>query len=199
MTLTILDIQTVIDYIIKNKEWIFSGIGIFVFTGILWLLRKIFIPSATKGIRQPTSNEEKDPPSNHWQAIAPPNSRYKTVTKKSSSIPGGIQTIALEYDTHGHAYPLNLKGSLVRAEIAFECRLNNAYKAVYEGNEYALNFLPAQFLIKAREILENYTLRKILDNREMIATEITEKLKEHFDKYGFTLLHISIGALNKIK
>ncbi|KAA6336469.1 hypothetical protein EZS27_015378 [termite gut metagenome] len=31
-----------IEWIIKNKEWIFSGIGILFISGIGWLLKRIF-------------------------------------------------------------------------------------------------------------------------------------------------------------
>ena len=30
-----------INWIIDNKEWVFSGIGVFVLSGIIWLIRYI--------------------------------------------------------------------------------------------------------------------------------------------------------------
>jgi ATP phosphoribosyltransferase len=71
-------------------------------------------------------------------------------------------------------------------------------KAVTVGNEYALNFLPAHFLVQAREILEQHTLKRLQENRKAIATEITQRLRDHFDKYGFTLINVGIGAISKI-
>lgn len=195
-----LDIQTLIDYINRNKEWIFSGIGIFAITGVLWVFRKLFFQKSILDTERKSSKRDiKCPPSNHWEAIRPPNSKYKTVSKKVNSMPGGIQTIALEYSTDGHAHPLNLKGTLARAEIVFECQVNNIFKAITVGNEYAMNFLPAQFLVEARTTLEKFTLKKIQENRSSIALEISDKLKTHFDKYGFTLLRVGIGAISKIK
>jgi hypothetical protein len=196
----LLDIQSFIDYISRNKEWIFSGIGIFAITGVLWFFRKLFFQRSTVDPERKTSKRDsKHPPSNHWEAIRPPNSKYKTVSKMVDSMPAGIQTIALEYSTDGHAHPLNLKGTIARAEIVFECQVNNPMKAITVGNEYAMNFLPAQFLVEARTTLEKYTLKKIQDNRSSIASEISDKLKTHFDKYGFTLIRVGIGAISKIK
>ena len=33
--------EPIIDYILNNKEWIFSGIGIFVLSGIFWFVRRL--------------------------------------------------------------------------------------------------------------------------------------------------------------
>jgi len=53
--------------------------------------------------------------------------------------------------------------------------------------------------VQAREILEQYTLKKLRDNRKAVVTEITEKLRNHFDKYGLTLINVGIGAISRIE
>ena len=36
-------IDMLMDYILKNKEWIFSGIGVFVVSGVVWLCRHLLL------------------------------------------------------------------------------------------------------------------------------------------------------------
>ncbi len=192
--------DAIIDYINKNKEWIFSGVGIFALTRVLWVFRQVLFRKRNPSAKESQSKELKyeDRKSSHWDVIKPPGSKFKFFFEKSDSIPAGVQTFAFEYGPHGHAHPLNLKGKSARVEILFSCRLTNPYKAMFEVNEYALNFLQPQFLIEARVILEKYSANALQEKREYIAKEIVAQQSEKFDKFGFALQTVSIGAIELI-
>ncbi len=45
-----------LDWIIKNKEWLFSGIGVVILTGIIgWIFRKRKKGESGKGTTEPTT------------------------------------------------------------------------------------------------------------------------------------------------
>lgn len=192
--------NSLIDYINKNREWIFSGIGVSVLASIVLVLRHFIfgnrkitankIPSKSKDIDDNKQSE--------WDVITPPNSKYKFISEKQNSIPTGVQTFTFEYSPYGHAHPLNLKGKIVRAEIQFSCQITNPYKAMFEANEYALNFLQPQFLLQARNVLEKSSLNNLREKRQEFANEIVAQQSEKFDEYGFKLLSVTIGAIEQI-
>lgn len=43
-----MDISTILNFLNKNKEWVFSGIGVFVLGGIITFLRKIICKGNSK-------------------------------------------------------------------------------------------------------------------------------------------------------
>lgn len=216
--------QFIIDYILKNKEWIFSGVGVFVLTGTVWLFRRLFVSNVadTNGASGASSRRESrrsgsepheskgsrvqagsaDVASNvvpdNWQGIVPPQSRYAFVQETSDSIPLGLQTFAFEYGPQGHAKALTLKGTIVRAEIQFTCQIVNPYKAMFSANEYALNVLQPRFLVQARNVLEKFSLTKLREGRQDIAKEIQTQMSPEFLDLGVRLESVTIGALDKI-
>jgi len=135
----------------------------------------------------------------HWHGIMPPDSKYSFSTTEESSFPIGEQTISLEYGPRGHAYPLQMKGSLVSAHIAFTCRIVNVSQAIAGADGYALNILPPMFLTAARSVLESATLSQLRNGRERYATDVVNKLKPLFSKHGFHLESVTIGALERLE
>jgi len=216
--------QPIIDYILKNKEWIFSGIGIFALSGLLWFLRRLLFSNSprTEGEHQSrlgrairhkpseshqstTSRDQSggssDTPNvvpENWHGIVPPQSRYDFVTEITDSIPVGLQSFSFEYGPRGHAKALTLKGAIVRAEIQFTCRIVNPYKAIYGANEYALNVLQPRFLSLARGILERYSLTNLRADRQKVAQDIVSQLSPQFEELGVRLESVTIGALDQI-
>ncbi|MCH8041430.1 MAG: hypothetical protein IH977_13970 [Nitrospinae bacterium] len=200
--------QPIIDFILDNKQWIFSGVGLFALSGALWFVRHLIFPNS------PQNNEELAGQSKQrgsrsngapnilpkdWQGIVPPQSRYRVVTETSDSIPLGLQSFSFEYGPQGHAKPLTLKGAFVCAKIQFTCRISNPYKAMFGANEYALNVLPPQFLSQARSILEIYSFTKLRASRQEVSHEIMAKLSPQFEELGVQLESVTIGALDKIE
>lgn len=203
-------IQAWAQWLFENKEWVFSGIGIIVLSGIGFLIRLPFRSSRPRQItprpeqagqeRRAANPEPKtdDVPA-HWQGVIPDSSRYRVVTGMSDSISLGTQIFSFEYGPQGHAAPLILGGKTpVRADIQFTCHIVNPYNALYKTGEYALNVLQPRFLVRARAILEQNTLAKLRASREPIAKEIVEALAPEFDEAGVSLDTVTIGALEKL-
>lgn len=198
-----------VEYILSNKEWIFSGCGLLVFSALIWLLRILFF---TKGdgrrgearnmsnseIASVRTTERQNEVPRHWHGIMPPDSKYHFSSSEESSFPAGEQTISLEYGPRGHAYPLQMKGALVSAHIAFTCRIVNAYQAIAGADDYAMNILPPMFLTVARSVLEPATLPQLRNGRERYATDVLNKLKPLFSKHGIQLESVTIGALERV-
>lgn len=200
--------QPIINYILDNREWIFSGVGIFALSGALWFVRRLRFHNSTrtKGAFAGQSKESAsgsngapDVVPKHWQGIVPSQSKYRFVTETSHSIPLGLQSFSFEYGPQGHAKPLTLKGAFVRAEIQFTCRIFNPYTAVFGANEYALNVLPPRFLSQARSILESYSFTKLRASRQKVSCDIMTKLSPEFEELGVQLESVTIGALERIE
>lgn len=207
-----------------NKEWIFSGVGVFVLTGAVWLFRRLFISniadtnrgsgipsrlellrndsephqSKSSRVQAGSADDALNVVPDHWQGIIPPQSRYVFAQETSDSIPLGLQFFSFEYGPHGHAKALTLKGTIVRAEIQFTCRIINPHKAIYSANEYALNVLQPRFLVQARNVLEKYSFTKVREGRQDIAREIQVQMSRQFQELGVSLESVTIGALEKI-
>jgi len=194
--------QPALDYILRNKEWIFSGIGVLAVSAVFWLLRRLLTRKS-----QPTTQTDKKlgsstaatgsvPP--HWYGVMPPQSKYEFVPETATSIPLGLQSFSFEYGPHGHAHPLTLKGSMVRMDIQFTCRVTSPYKAVFAAGEYALNILKPKFLTLARTILEQHSLARLRSSRLEVAKEIVAELGLQFEDLGFRLESVTIGAIDKL-
>ncbi len=197
--------QPFLDYLIKNKEWIFSGVGVFVLSGLLIFLRFIFTrtgrvpvadqPSATKG----NNSEPHTKVPRLWQTILPRRTRYAFTTEKTPFIPLGTQSFSFEYGPEGHANALTLKGKPVRADIEFTCRVGNLDKAFFGANEYGLNVLQPKFVLQARSILERYSLSKLRAGRQDVAKEIISLMAPQFEELGFLLESVTIGSLDSLE
>lgn len=212
--------QPLIEYILKNKEWLFSGVGVFALSAMLVLLRWMFSQRAPQPHNVPPgilSEGERHDPSEplhsnqatkqdgapegvpkEWQTIIPRQSKYKFVSERRNSVPLGLQSFSFEYGPEGHANSLILKKAMVRAEVEFTCRVNNPYKALYGANDYALNVLPPRFLIQARNILETYSLSKLRESRPEASCAIMAAMAPQFMELGVRLESVTIGALEQI-
>jgi SPFH domain / Band 7 family len=201
--------HTAIDFIIKNKEWLFSGIGVFVISGTGWLIRRVLYPATSHSAvsSKPQNTKKSDysgpvevqgiPP--EWQGIRPANSKYISMTEKRDSVPLGLQSFSFEYGVDGHAAPLTLRNKSVRAEIGFTCRIVNPYKALFAANDYALNLLSPKFLTLARNVLEANSLSDLRAKRVEIGEEIKNALSQHFEELGVRLESVTIGAVERIE
>lgn len=192
--------QSMIEYVDHNKQWIFSGVGVAVLMGLAHILRRVLRPLSGRQGNSSNARVAKSAKteSDHWQGMRPPNSRYETVTESTTSMPAGIQTCSFEYGPHGHVHPVVLSGRPARLEIQFTCQVTNPYKALFEANEYALNVLPPKFLQEARTILERHTVAGIRRNRQQIADVIKTACTPLFEKFGMRLDSVTIGAVDKI-
>ncbi|MES2827650.1 MAG: SMEK domain-containing protein [Bacteroidota bacterium] len=159
---------------------------------------KSFFSNLFKPSGQTDDDAEYDMSHNLWSSISPLGSNYQQKTKMVNSMPAGTQFFSFEYGPSGHAFPLNLKGTHARTEIQFTCKINNPKKAMFAGNEYALNYLPPKFLVEARTILEQYTPNRLRLKREVAASDVQKRLAKLFDDAGVTLESVTIGAIDAL-
>jgi hypothetical protein len=216
--------QPIINYIGNNKEWIFSGVGVFALSGMIWLVCRLLFPNSPgtdKEHRQEVPRTSRRDPSGplpsamseqggeskgahndvprNWHGILPPQSRFRFVVGTKDSIPLGLQSFSFEYGPQGHANALTLKRTLVRAEIHLTCQIINPYKALFGANEYALNVLLPMFVSQARGILERFSLTRLRTVRLEVARDIMSQLSPHFEELGVRLKSVTIGALDQIE
>ena len=182
-----IDMHTIIEYINTNKEWLFSGFGIFIFTGFIWFARRLITSNSAKSVVEP---ELKSQRKIHNNSSKP---------KKSVAIPLGLQTFSLVYGSRGQSKALTLKGTRVNAEVQITCQIINPYKAMFGANDYALNVLLPRFLTEARGILEMNSMTKLRDNRAEISGNILSQLSPQFEKLGVRLDSVTIGAIEKVE
>jgi len=104
-------------YVLANKEWLFSGAGLVVLTGVGGLLRCMFLgraretPSCTSANRaEKQQSDQAGAPATpgaaqrvprEWQAILPAQSKYNFVSEERSEIPLGLQSFFFVYGPRG--------------------------------------------------------------------------------------------------
>lgn len=181
----------------------FAGAGIVLLAGAVLHFAKAS-PSGKEGdalgsrTRNTADRSEGEIPA-HWQGVLPEQSRFRIVSRTSDSIPLGLQTFSLEYGPRGHARPLNLiDGVAARAEVQFSCLIVNPYKAMFSANQYALDVLQPQFLVRAREILEKYSLASIRTSREEISKQVISALSSEFESLGVRLSSVAVGSVEQV-
>ncbi len=212
-------LKPLVEYISKNKEWLFSGAGVSVVAALLALLRRALSqrpgPIQDEHLRVPPGRKRRQPEGRHtirakkedgtqdaipseWQTIMPARSKYVFNSEPRSDIPLGLQSFSFEYAPDGHAHPLMLKNVMVRAELGFTCRIDNVYKALFAANDYALNVLPPQFLVHARDTLERYSFSELREKRREASSVIVAAMAPQFQKLGVRLESVTIGALEAL-
>ena len=115
-----------IEYILKNKEWLFSGIGVAVVLGAIGFFRRILKPSKS-GESPRIAHSPRPHKVDHWSGIVPPDTKYETVWEEVSAFPIGPISYSFEYGPRGHVYPLRLAGRPTRVEIQFTCQIGRAH------------------------------------------------------------------------
>jgi hypothetical protein len=216
------DIFALLEYLRKNKEWLFSGCGVSAALLCFAVIRWTFVRRASeaaavspgvslrdgsegndavgiKGSRGAVGGDSEDSVPREWQAIMPRRSKYQFVSETTKNIPLGLQSFSFEYGPQGHAKPLVLQDAVVQAEIEFTCRIDNPYLATFRANDYALNVLPPQFLIRARGILESYSLSSLWGNRSEASRAVVAMMAPRFQELGVRLESVTIGALERIE
>jgi hypothetical protein len=129
-------LRTWLDYIIVNREWIFSGIGVAVLlsimSGLKFLLRKrkqepaVMKEGAPKSSSAPVVPPKSNQMPPHWQGIIPEGSKYQITTEMRDYIQMGLQIFTFEYGPDGHSKPIRFSdGSFGRLVIMFTCEISN--------------------------------------------------------------------------
>jgi hypothetical protein len=214
--------KPLIEWVVKNKEWLFSGCGVSAILLCFAVVRWTFFrraseavavsPAVTlrdgskakdvvgiKGSRGAVEGGSEDSVPKEWQAIMPSQSKYRFVSETVDHIPLGLQSFSFEYGPQGHARPLVLQDAVVRAEIEFTCRIDNPYLASYRANDYALNVLPPKFLVRARDIIESYSLASLRNSRSEASSAIAAAMAPRFQELGVRLESVAIGALERLE
>jgi hypothetical protein len=201
-------LRDTLSYIVTNKEWIFSGLGVAILLGFISLV-KTFVGrkkvTSTAQERVVPSPPREQPQSrsipSHWQGIMPEGSKYEIVTGMRDYIQLGPQNLTFEYGPSGHAKPLRFSdGSFGQLVIMFTCEVINPYLATFAaGGDFALNVLPPKFLVGAREILEKTTAAAIRRNREEVSSKIQAKMAPEFEALGVRLMGVSIDSIDRLE
>ena len=186
--------------IVENREWLFSGLGI-VLLGLFFSVFRQTDKASSKTSNSKEGNKaaQIETSSPYWHGITPDKSKYALTSEKQSSLPVSVQTFSFEFAPRGHAKPLSFQGKQASLTIQMDCRIVNPIKAIYEGGDYALNFLQPRFLTRAREVLEKKSLTTLRNNREIIATEILKNAEKEFLEHGVELQNVRIDSIEIIK
>jgi hypothetical protein len=191
-----------LEYLFKNKEWIFDGVGLFAISGFFFAVRQLFIRRRGSNRREPerihrATEDEVSIPSG-WHGMIPPKSKYRFYSKTRNYAFIGAQSFSFEYGPEGHVYPLNLKGVLVRADIQFSCRIGDLDKAFSGSEEFGLNVVQPKFLTRARAVMERYSVTRLRAKRLEVAEEIVALASPDFENAGFLLESVTIGSLEAL-
>lgn len=167
--------QPIIDYILKNKEWIFSGIGIFALSGMIWFLRRLLFSNS------PRTDGESG--SHTTVSLARPERM-----KRESDIEA--------QDNVGHRFEF-LDGVIAYARLRGSYTIEDAklfFSSFKSNDECIKSFAP---LIHARAcyLLEKYPFAEAKLHRREVEIKLKEELQEEFAKRGIRLDGITIGSL----
>lgn len=161
--------QPITDYILTNKEWIFSGIGIFALSGMIWFLRRLLFSNSLR-----TDGESGS------------FTRPKRVKHESD--------IEVQ-DNVGHRFEF-LDGIIAYARLRGSYTIEDAtlfFSSFKSNDECIKSFAP---LIHARAcyLLEKYPIAEAKLHRREVEIKLKEELQEEFAKHGIRLDGITIGS-----
>ncbi len=193
-------------WVLQNREWLFSGIGVLFISGVLSVFRfrrkstdiSVENPKKTANSKQISPVRDAIPQKDYWAGITPERSKYDLVVENKDSFPVGIQTFNFEFSPNGHASEIQLKGARASVHIQFTCQIRNIMKAAFSGNDYALNFLCPRFLVISRGVLESGSIAKLREKREEFSSAILERAHSEFEAYGIELLSVTLGDIRKL-
>jgi hypothetical protein len=167
--------QPIIDYILKNKEWIFSGVGIFALSGMYLVFRRLLFWN--------TSRTDSHTP----ERLA----RSDRMTHDS---------VVETQDNIGHRFEF-LDGVIAYARLRVSYTIEDAilfFSSFKSNDECKKSFAP---LIHARAcyLLEKYSFPDAKLHRREVEIQLKEELQENFAKHGIKLDEITIGSLECAK
>jgi len=179
--------QPTIEFILKNKEWLFSGIGVFVLSGVALLLRHLLFPMKHGS----DATQIRD------------NGKQETHSQKKVEYRDYInvkETYELPFDDGYKTKPLILAdGTVCRMDTQLVMEVSNATKAFDTWKEdHPLNLLSPVISSRVHQLLEASTFAEVRARRKEFEEELLTELQSDFGKRGFKLESFIIGAVEPI-
>jgi hypothetical protein len=164
--------QPIIDYILNNKEWIFSGIGIFLLSGMIWFLSRLLFSNSPR-----TYGESGSHTTVHSERI-----------KRESDIEAR--------DNVGHRFEF-LDGVIAYARLRGSYTIEDAklFFSSFKSNDECRKLFAPLIHARACYLLEKYPFAEAKLHRREVEIKLTEELKEEFARHGIRLDGITIGSL----
>lgn len=178
--------DSILNWLSENKQWVFSGIGVLVLSGLGSVIRLAFRGRSRSGARA--------------EAERPQASVSKAANSTmTDSIPLTTQTLNLMFDARGNAPPLTMKdGKKARAEVHLAWKVVNPYLFCFSAKDHPFDVLVPLLLARTRENLEGLKLDDPRAQRREAETHIKEMLVNDFKKRGIEIESILFGAVEEL-
>jgi hypothetical protein len=182
-------IDDILGWLSKNKEWVFSGAGVFTIATLGSIIRSVI----SSRRRRPAEFDK-----NARQATGQPASR-STDPKSTARIPLMTQTLTLLLDNQGDSPPLTMgDGTRARAAVNLAWRVINPYLFIYSSTGHPFDVLMPLFLSRIRQSMEVLTLDAARTRRRESEDLLSKELQPDFEKRGIKIESIVIGVLEKL-
>ena len=183
MTFVSTEASEALRWLTANKEWLFSGVGVFVLGAFGALLRR-----RSTRLPDPSARQSAAPGRADSQDTRP---------KRTDSIPTTSQTCSVVIGQHRDFPPLVLQGEILAwAEISIDWRVTNPFKFfTHAHDEHPVDALVQKAIGHLRVLLEEHNLSDARRLRPEIALKAKAKMAPLFDERGIVLEAIDIGAV----
>lgn len=179
-----MEASELLGWIMVNKEWLFSGVGVFALGGVFALMRRRS-PEHASGATVASASVTSSQPS---QALEP---------KRTTSIPIMTQKTSVVLGKHPNFPPLVFSGEVCAfAEVSIDWRVLNPLQFMNHANdEHPMDPLVLKLVGNLRLMLEEQSIQEARRLRSEIAAKARENLAPLFKERGIVLEAVDIGAL----
>jgi len=179
----------ILKWISENKQWVFSGVGVFIIAAVASMVRWILAGRGQRPSRATPTSEATvgRPAADHSEG------------ELTDEIPLTTQTLNLSFDDHGGVHALTMSdGKRVRAEVHLAWRVINPYLFCFSSKDHPFDVLVPLLLSRLRGFMEGLTLDDARARRRETEHRVTQELGLEFEKRGIKLESITIGAMEKV-
>ena len=179
----------ILKWISENKQWVFSGVGVFIIVAVASMVRWILYGRGHRPSRATLTSERTvgRPATDHSEG------------ELTDEIPLTTQTLNLSFDDHGSVPALTMSdGNRVRAEVHLAWRVINPYLFCFSSKEHPFDVLVPLLLSRLRGFIEELVLDDARARRREAENRVTEELRLEFKERGIKLESITIGAMEKV-
>ena len=179
----------ILKWISENKQWVFSGVGVFIIAAVVSMVRWIL-----SGRRQRPSRATPTSEATVGRPTADHSQRELTHV-----IPLTTQTLNLSFDDHGGVHALTMSdGRRVRAEVHLAWRVSNPSLFLFSSKDHPFDVLVPDLLSRLRGFMESFTLDDARVGRRQTEDRVKQELGIEFEKRGIKLESITIGAMENV-
>jgi len=179
----------ILKWISENKQWVFSGVGVFIVAAVASMVRWILSGRGQRPSRTTPTSEATvgRPAADHSKG------------ELTDEILLTTQTLNLSFDDHRGVYALTMSdGKRVCAEVHLAWRVINPYLFCFSSKDHPFDVLVPLLLSRLRGFMEGLTLDDARARRCEVEHRITQELGLEFEKRGIKLESITIGAMEKV-